>query len=117
MAGIKDILGGYSSLQEFGLLVNAIKPIMIDTETSRDEKRKVLCQLVDKLSEKSFNNSIVLKQIFIIINMKEEECKKFIDTQTQVDSIITWLPRMSEKYNELYKEVSNHRRKFNLKDK
>jgi hypothetical protein len=46
--------------------------------------------------------------------MKEDECNKFIDTKSQVDSIIVWLPRMEQKRDELFKEVEKNRNKFKL---
>lgn len=111
---IKDIVTAYPALQEFGLLARGIQPIMTDAKVSREEKRKVLSQLCDKLAEKSFRNEIVVSQIFKIINMKEDECKKFPNTKAQVDNIISWCPRLELHRNKLTKEVDRNRRMYKL---
>ncbi len=113
--GLKDLVTAAPALQEFGLLARGIEPIMTDPTVSREEKRKVLSQLVNELSDKAFNNKIVIEQVFKIINMKEEECKKFEDTESQVDFIIGWCPRLEQKREALSKEVEKHRKQFRVK--
>ncbi len=113
--GLKDLITAAPALQEFGLLARGIEPIMTDPEVSRDEKRKILSQLVDNLSDKAFNNKIVIEQVFKIINMKEDECQKFWDEKSQTDFIIGWCPRLAQKRDELSKEVAKHRKQFKMK--
>ena len=112
---IKDIVTSYPALQEFGMMARAILPIMTDANVSRDEKRQTLNNLVNELSDKTFTNSMVVKQIMQIINMKEDVCKEFTDAQSQVEGILLWLPRMSQHRDKLEKEVRNHRKQYGLK--
>lgn len=114
MSSVKDLVTAYPALQEFGLLARGIQSIMIDPKVTREEKRTVLCELVEQLSDKAFNNGIVLRQVMKIINMKEEVCKEFEDTDAQVDGIIKWLPRMAKKKDILKKEVKNHRKMYSM---
>jgi hypothetical protein len=113
--GIKDLFTSFSALSEFGNLSRSILPIMTDKDVSIIEKRKTLCQLVDNLSEKAFNNKIVLGQIFKIINMKEEICKEYVDTESQVNGILEWCPRLKEHKKELSKEVEKARKSCGMK--
>ena len=113
--GLLSKLNIEGSMREFSLACQVILPIMKDPKEPREEKRKVLCMMVDQLSENTFNRGIIIKQIMTIINMKEDECKNFDDTKAQVDSIIGWLPRMSSKRKALEKNVGKHRKKYGLK--
>ncbi len=88
---------------------------MLDSELSRGEKRKILNDMVNGLSEKCFNNDTVADQIIIIINMKEEVCREYKDTQSQVNGILEWLPRMVKYKNKLTKAVSKSRKSFGLR--
>lgn len=112
--GIKDFVTAYPALQEFGLLVRGIQPIMMDENSTVKEKRTVLNQLVEELSDKAISNAMVANQIMIIINMKEEECKKFSSTDAQVNSILTWLPRMKLHRDKLAKKVEHARKIYGL---
>lgn len=115
MSKIKDLFGAYPALQEFGVLAKSIHPIMTDPSVSRDTKRKTLNDLVNSLSDKAFSNSIVVGQIMKIINMKQEICKDYKDTETQVDGILSWCPRMKEHREVLVKEVGEHRKQYRMK--
>ena len=46
--------------------------------------------------------------------MKEDECKKFANTEVQVNSILSWLPRMVYHKDKLTKEVGKHRKQYGL---
>lgn len=111
---IGDIVGAFPALQEFGLLSQVIKPTMVNPEIPRAKKREALNDLVNGLSEKTFSNEIVLNQVMEIINMKEDECKKFTDANSQVDNILTWLPRMKVHRDKLVKRVSQNRKRYGL---
>ncbi len=115
MPSIKDIIHSGSALQEMGLLAKGIVNIMTDPSTSREDKRKTLNSLVNELSEKSFQNGLVADQIMIIINMKQEECEKFEDTNAQVAEILSWLPRMEFHKKRLNDKVSKSRKSYGLK--
>ena len=112
---IKDIIFAFPSLSEFGLLSRAILPVMKDPDISRDKKRKMLASLLDKLSDRTFNNGIVLNQVITIINMKKDVCEEYVDTEAQVNGILEWLPRMKAHRDKLVKEVTRHRKKYGLK--
>jgi hypothetical protein len=112
--GIKELFSSPVALQEFGLLIRGIQPIMTDVNSTVEEKRTALNQLVNELSEKTFKNDIVVNQIMIIINMKKEECEKFSSTDAQVNSILTWLPRMAIHREKLAKKVEHARKSFGL---
>ena len=114
MPSLKDLVTSFSSLQEFGRLAQAILPIMKDADVSRDEKRKILNDLVNELSDRTFGNPLVVKQIMIIINMKEEVCKEYANTDSQVNGILSWLPRMAKHREVLKEEVAKHRKQYGL---
>jgi hypothetical protein len=97
------------------MMTRAILPIMTDAEVSRDTKRKTLNTLVIELSDRTFANGMVAKQIMEIINMKEEVCKEYDDTNAQVVGILSWLPRMSVHRDKLAEEVKKHRKSYGLK--
>lgn len=115
MPSIKDILHAAPALSEFGNMANAIKPAMMDTTLSRDDKRALLNEGVNELSEKTFKNKIVAEQILIIVNMKEDVCKEYPNTEAQVQGVLEWLPRMSEHRELLTTKVRKARNSFGLK--
>jgi len=102
-------------MQELGLLSRAILPIMKDPETSTEDKLKVLCLMVDELTEGTFKRGYIAKKIMVIINMKEEVCKEYEDAESQADGILAWLPRMKQHRDSLLKEVKKNRKQFGLK--
>ena len=102
-------------MQELGLLSMAILPIMKDPEVSREDKRKVLCAMVDELKEDTFKRGFWAKMIMGLINMKEEVCKEYEDAEAQTDGILSWLPRMEQHRDSLLKEVKKNRKQFGLK--
>jgi hypothetical protein len=111
---IKDLVTAYPSLTEIGLLSRAIVPFMTDPTVNREEKRFILNDMVNQLSERSFKNEFVADQIMIIINMKEEICKEYPDVKSQVAGILSWLPRMEYHKDKLVKVVSKNRKLYKL---
>ncbi len=112
---IKDLVTSYPALQEFGNMARAILPIMTDPNENRDSKRKALNNLANELSEKTFKNKIIAQQIMQIINMGEEVCEEYPDAESQVQGILSWIPRMELHRDILKKEVIKHRKSFGLK--
>ena len=100
---------------EFRFALNAIQPIMTDSEVSRDAKRKTLSMLADELSEKTFKLKPVARMIMTIINMKEEVCREYADSESQMEGILGWLPRFKEHRDMLLQEVKHHRKNYRLK--
>jgi hypothetical protein len=113
--GFKDLVTSAPPLQEFGMLARVIQPIMTDPKETREVKRNTLCGLVDNLSEKTFNNKIVVNQIMKIINMKEDICKEYPDALAQMNGILSWLPRMIKHIDMIKKEVVKARKSYGLK--
>lgn len=105
----------FNESSELKFALEAIKPIMIDSEVSREDKRKTLNMMVNELSEGTFKLTPVAEQIMEIINMKEEVCKEYSDTESQVEGILSWLPRMRQHRDVLKKEVGKHRKEYKLK--
>lgn len=95
--------------QEFSLSLQAIQPVMIDSNISRDNKRQTLNMMVSQLSEKTFKLEPIAEQIMTIINMKKEVCQEYSDSEAQTNGILGWLPRMKEHRALLLKEVKKHR--------
>ena len=114
MGLLTDVLRWFPAMSEFGYFARAIAPVMVSQSISVKDKRKTLNASINNLKEKSFSNRFVAIQIIIIINMKEEECKKFIDTEEQVDSILKWLPRMELHRDRLTNKVKSNRRKCRM---
>jgi len=101
--------------QEFSLALQAIQPIMTDSNASREEKRNTLNMMVNELSDSTFKMKPIAEQILTIINMKEDVCKEYADSEAQTDGILEWLPRMKEYRGLLLEEVQRHRKQYGLK--
>lgn len=102
--------------QEFSLALQAIQPIMTDPNEPRGKKRETLNMMVDALSEKAFKLKPVAEQVMTIINMKEEVCGEYPDSEAQVEGILGWLPRMAGHRDMLLGEVKRHRKQYGLKE-
>jgi hypothetical protein len=111
---ILGILKNYSGAQELSLSLQSVQDIMTNSKVPRTEKRKTLCMVVEELSDKTFNNKFVAKQIIKVINIKEDVCKEYQNTEAQVQGILGWLPRMEYHRGLLVKAVTNNRKKFGL---
>lgn len=102
------------ALTEFGNMARAIQPAMVDPTISREDKRALLNEGVNGLSEKTFKNKIVAEQILVIVNMKEEICRDYPNTEAQVNGVLSWLPRMSQHREMLTDKVKKARQTFGL---
>jgi NAD-dependent DNA ligase len=100
--------------QEFSLSLQAIQLVMTDPKASRDDKRKTLSGMVNQLSENTFKLKPIAEQIMTIINMKEEVCREYPDSESQTDGILVWLPRFKEHREMLLGEVKRNRKQFGL---
>lgn len=80
---------------------------------SRDKRRKALCKVVDSLSKETF--PFCLPLIFGVINMDKTVCGEYGNSESQVDGILEWLPRMGEYSDLLLEEVRRHRKSYGLK--
>lgn len=102
-------------MQEFRVGLQAIAPIMTDPDETREAKRSALNMMVNELSDKAFSLKPIVVQIFTIINMKEDVCREYADSEAQVEGILGWLPRMREHHDMLLAEVRKHRHEYQLK--
>ena len=102
-------------LQEFRFALNLIAPVMSNPEETREEKRATLNILVQELSDSAFKLKPIIEQIMTIINMKEDVCLEYPDSEAQTDGILGWLPRMKEHRELLLSEVTKHRKAYKLK--
>ncbi len=107
---MRSLLSRYTP--EFRVAIGTIQPIMVDGAKGREEKRKTLCGMVDSLSDGCFARFV--PQIIGIINMGEEVCREYSDSESQVRGILGWLPRMEKFHSKLLKEVKKQRRKYRL---
>lgn len=101
-------------LQELRIGLQAIAPVMTDPNEPRERKREALNAVVRELSDKAFVLQPVVKQIMTIINMKKEVCEEYLDSESQAEGILGWLPRMREHRGMLLKEVKKHRKQYGL---
>ncbi len=101
--------------QEFRFALQVIQPIMTDPVASREEKRETLNMMVNELSESTLKLKPVVEQIMTIINMKEDVCKEYPDSETQTEGILVWLPRMKEHRAMLLEAVKKGRKSYRLK--
>ncbi len=99
---------------ELRFALNTILPVMTDSTIPRDGKKQTLSMMVDELSKETFKLKPVAEQIMVIINMKEDVCKEYPDSESQVDGILEWLPRFKQHRGLLLKEVKNHRKQYGL---
>lgn len=102
------------AVQELSMALQVIRPMMVDPDVSREEKRGVLNVMVNELSEKTFKLKPVAQQIMTIINMKKEVCEEYPDAEAQVEGVLSWLPRFSEHRDILLNEVKRNRKEFGL---
>ncbi len=102
-------------LSEFKFAVDAIAPIMTDPQETRDKKRATLNMMVNELTERTFKLLPIAEQIMDIINMKQDVCMEYADSESQTDGILKWLPRMKEFRDILSEEVKKHRGIYQLK--
>ena len=79
---------------------------------SREKKREALSKFTNSLTEDTFKATI--PYIVDMVNKKEDVCRKFIDTSSQVDDIISWLPRMKEQREFLILVIKEIRGKYGL---
>jgi hypothetical protein len=100
---------------EFQAAVKALSPILTDQKVSVAEKRGTINKVVAQLSEKTFNKSFILDSIIAWINVKEDVCKQYANTNLQVQGIIYWLPRMLNHRDKLEKYVNKYRKQYGLK--
>lgn len=115
MGWVFKMLAHPKASQELQYGLQAIQPTMTDPNVPREEKRRTLSAMVEELSEDTFKLEPVADQIMIIINMEEEVCREYDDTDSQVEGILSWLPRMAKHRERLTKEVQKHRKKCGLK--
>ena len=101
------------ALGEFNGAVNTIKPVMTDPNTSKEQRRETLCVMADELSEYTFDKFV--GKIMVIINMKEDVCSEYKNTEAQVTGILKWIPRMERHIDKLTKKVKENRNKYGLK--
>ena len=94
---------------------NTIQPLMTDKNEPRETKRKILCGMVDSLSDKTFNLEPIVEKIITVINMKEDVCKEYPDSESQVNGILEWLPRFIKYKDKLFYEVNRNRKQYGLK--
>lgn len=111
---VKSMVLHPKEAQEFSLCLQAIHSIMTDPKASRDEKRQVLNTMANELSEKAFKLKPIAEQIMTIINMTEEVCQEYTDSEEQTEGILGWLPRMKEHRGLLLAEVKRHRKEYGL---
>jgi len=93
---------------------NTIQPLMTDEKQSRETKRKILCGMVDSLSDKTFNLEPIAEKIITVINMKEDVCKEYPNSEAQVKGILEWLPRIIKYRGMLLDKVKNNRKQYGL---
>ena len=99
---------------EFAKAMLKIQFTMLSSRSSRDEKRKTFCKAVDGLSEGAFSTNI--PNIIEIINKKKDICEVYENSETQVDGILEWLPRMKEYRELLTLYIQKERHKYGLKE-
>jgi hypothetical protein len=79
---------------------------------SREEKRELLSDYVNELSEGAFFS--YFPQICDIVQESKDNCKPFKNTEEQVKNIISWLPRMKEYEDVLTLIIQKRRKKYKL---
>jgi hypothetical protein len=83
----------------------------------REERRKVLCGMIDGLSENTFNRPLMIKRIFKMkmIDFSEAMSNKYKTVDEQVEGVLSWLPRFKQHRELLKQEIIKYRNKFGLK--
>ena len=117
MPNPKDMMAAITHPNETFELQNglkAIEPVLKDPSIPRQEKRKTLNQMVENLSDKTFEQGYVANIIIRMINMKEEICKQFKNTDAQVVEILSTMPRMAKHRDKLNDTVKSYRKQYKL---
>lgn len=99
---------------EFQAGIRAIQPVMMDKDVLAGEKRRVLCAMVDNLSQEVFDKPYIADAIITMINVKENICKQYDSVDSQVNGILGWLPRMKQYRSKLEKYVKEYRSKYGM---
>jgi molecular chaperone DnaK (HSP70) len=103
-----------AKVQEFGFMLKAAEPVLRNDMATREEKRRSFAILVDSLSDETFKDKYIGKQLIVMINMKEEICKEFSNSESQIKDILTRLPRMQYHIKEITKAVNKRRKEYKL---
>lgn len=107
-------MGIISAATELGTMLQAIQPVMVDTQITRDEKRSALNTTVNSLSEDTFKRGFIAERIIDIINMDEKTCEGYDSVESQVQGILEWLPRMEQHLHILQKRIKRARKHYKL---
>lgn len=114
MSSIKSKLQA-SNNAEFQNTIRVLNPIFLDATATVQDKRSAINSVVNELSDETFSKDFVVDIIISWINVKEDISKQFADVDSQVQSILAWLPRMAEHKDKLEKYVKKYRKQFGLK--
>lgn len=105
-----------SAIREFAMAAQILSTVMVPN-VPREERRKALNTILGELSEDTFKRGVIADRILKMnmIDMGEEISKQHEDTESQVEGILSWLPRMKLHRDRLKDKVKRHRKKYGLK--
>lgn len=101
------------SYWEFTEWLKEVNDISVNVTINTDQKRKIFNRKIYKLSDIAFNAHF--DKLMKIVQSRKEDCEKFKDTESQVEAIISWLPRMKPKEKRVAKIIAKRRKSFKLK--
>jgi hypothetical protein len=117
MSSIKSKIQA-SNNKEFQSATRVLSPMFEEAKNgniSIQELRSAINGAVGELSEETFSKDFIADTILSWINVREDVSKQFPDTNTQVQSILLWLPRMAWHKDRLEKYVNKYRKQYGLK--
>lgn len=97
---------------EFMEWLKEVNAISLNVTISREQKRKMLRRKLDQLSQVAYDNHY--KKIMQIIQSEKANCEEYKDTETQVDAINKWLPRLESKRDKVTEIIRKRRKGFKL---
>jgi hypothetical protein len=100
--------------RDFQGLVYSWQQYLKDNTDTRVKKRETFNLLLNQLREEVFQKEEVAIAIIGMINMLEDVCKEYENTDAQVNGIISFLPRMEYWRVKLEEVVKESRQKYNL---
>ena len=100
------------SYWEFTEWLKDVHSISVNLTINNEQKRKIFRRKLDKLSQVALDCHF--KKIMQIIQKEKENCAQYKDSETQVNAIIMWLPRLKEKRDIVLKIIQKRRKNFKL---
>lgn len=80
--------------------------------TKREDRRKILCEAVDALSDTTI--VVFHEEIIRMIDMTEEVCSMYESAEEQYKGILEWMPRIDIFKPQVMESIKEKRNKYGM---